>query len=93
MGAETLPVSIGIRRTIVVLKEVLVAAGTLILGACLLGLVGAVGFLLLSCLVSSFLTLLAYERGWLLPGKRLEGLVEANLYLAGLLALIRHAVS
>ncbi len=93
VGAETLPVSIGIKRTIVVLKEVIISAGFLILGAGLFGFVGVVCFLLLLCFITSFLSILAYEKRWLLPGKRLEGLVEANLYFAGLLALFWHLLS
>jgi hypothetical protein len=45
-------------------------------------------YLLLPCFLTLMLTILTYERRWLYPGIRLEALVEANLFLPGLLALL-----
>ncbi|MBW1935400.1 MAG: 4-hydroxy-3-methylbut-2-enyl diphosphate reductase [Deltaproteobacteria bacterium] len=87
VGAETLPITLGERRTLVLLKVfVLFAAAVLALAALIRAAGGFSFFLLLSCLYLG-LCVLAYEKRWLYPGPRLEALVEGNLLLIGLLAL------
>jgi hypothetical protein len=50
-------------------------------------------YLMLLCVLSSALCLVAYERKWLHPGRRFEALVEGNFFLAGLLGLIWQIVT
>jgi hypothetical protein len=56
-------------------------------------LVGPFIYLLLLCLLSLGLSLLAYEKRWLYPGTHLEAIVEGNFFFAGLLGLIWQILS
>jgi 4-hydroxy-3-methylbut-2-enyl diphosphate reductase len=88
VGAESLPISLGEQKTLVLLKIMLVtAAGTLIIAASV-GLISSFAYLLLFCFISLFLCLIIYEKKWLYPGNRFEFLVEGSLVLSGLLGLI-----
>ncbi len=88
VGIETLPVTIGEKRTLQLLKAVLAACAALLLAAGLTGAVPSLAYLLLLCPASIALTMHTFESRWLYPGLRLETLVEANLFLAGLVALV-----
>ncbi|MFH1490686.1 MAG: 4-hydroxy-3-methylbut-2-enyl diphosphate reductase [Pseudomonadota bacterium] len=91
VGVETLPITLGEKRTLLFLKGVLITAGIILLAAFLSGLAGPFALLMLLCLGSLSLSLLTYEKRWLYPGTRLEALVEASFFLAGLLALVWNA--
>lgn len=93
VGIETLPVTIGEKRTVQLLKAVLAGCGLLILGAGLLGAVPSIAYFLLLSVGSLALTIRTYETRWLYPGLRLETLVEANLILAGLVGLVWQVAS
>jgi 4-hydroxy-3-methylbut-2-enyl diphosphate reductase len=87
VGKETIPILLGEKRSMQLLEGIL--AG-LILGLPLisaLGPVSAFGFILTICPAAMFVILLAYQKGLILAGIRLEFLVESHLVLAGLLAL------
>jgi 4-hydroxy-3-methylbut-2-enyl diphosphate reductase len=88
VGVETLPITLGQERTLLLLKGVAIFAGIFLIAAPLSGAVGPFAYLLLICVLSLTLCHLAYERRWLHPGRRLEALVEGNLFLAGLLGLV-----
>ncbi|SPD73497.1 4-hydroxy-3-methylbut-2-enyl diphosphate reductase [uncultured Desulfobacterium sp.] len=88
VGIETLPISIGTRKTLIILKTVLVVDSLFLLASPLLGLVGRFSFILLIPVVTLSFCLVAYERRWIYPGSALEAMVEGNFVLAGLLALI-----
>jgi (E)-4-hydroxy-3-methyl-but-2-enyl pyrophosphate reductase len=93
VGVETLPITLGEERTLLLLKGVAVFAGVILIAAPLSGATGPFAYLLLLCVLSSALCLVAYERKWLHPGRRFEALVEGNFYLAGLLGLIWHILA
>ena len=88
VGVETLPITVGEKRTLFILKRVILFAGLVLVAAFFAGLVEAFAFLMLLSLLSLMLSLYTYEKRWLYPGTRLEALVEANFFLAGLLALL-----
>ena len=88
VGVETLPITLGEKRTISLLKAVILIGALILIGAPLLRLVGPFSYLLLVTLLSLSLCLFSYEKRWLYPGLRLEALVEGNLFLAGLLGLL-----
>ncbi len=88
VGVETLPITLGQERTLLLLKGVAVFTGVFLIAAPLSGVVGPFAYLLLLCVLSLTLCLFAYERKWLHPGRRFEALVEGNFFLAGLLGLI-----
>jgi len=93
VGVETLPISFGEKKTLRLLKGIIIGAALVLSGAPLLRIVGFFSYLLLLCCLSLFLSLLTYEKQWLYPGIRFETLVEANFFLAGLLGLIWYFLS
>jgi len=88
VGVESLPITLGEERTLLLLKGVAVFAGICLIAAPLSGASGPFAYLLLLCVLSAALCLVAYERKWLHTGRRFEALVEGNFFLAGLLGLI-----
>jgi 4-hydroxy-3-methylbut-2-enyl diphosphate reductase len=88
VGVETLPITLGEERTLLLLKGVAVFSGICLIAAPLSGASGSFAYLLLLCVLSAALCLMAYERKWLHAGRRFEALVEGNFFLAGLLGLI-----
>ena len=88
VGTETLPITLGEKRTLWLLKWVILAGSIVLVAASLLGWVGSFAYLLLLCYLTLTLCILAYEKGLLYPGTRSEAFVEANLFLAGFLALL-----
>ena len=87
VGAETLPIVFGEKRTLLLLKGLILIGALINAAAAIFGLVGPFSYLLLLCFVSLTLSLLIYEKRWLYPGTRLEAMVEGNFFLAGLLGL------
>jgi 4-hydroxy-3-methylbut-2-enyl diphosphate reductase len=88
VGVETLPITLGQERTLLLLRGVALFLGLFLIAAPLSGAVGPFSYLLLLSVLSSTLCLFAYERRWLHPGRRFEALVEGNFFLAGFLGLI-----
>jgi len=88
VGAETLPITLGERRTLFLLKWVIFAGAAILAVAAFFGLIPSFAFLLVLCYLSLAVSLLTYERRWLYPGTRLETLIEGNLFLPGLLGLV-----
>ncbi|MBW1747186.1 MAG: UbiA family prenyltransferase, partial [Deltaproteobacteria bacterium] len=87
VGKETIPILLGEKRTLGLLKMILgINFGILILSSAL-HLFPSLGFALAICPAFIFIVLSAHERGYMLPGIRLEFLVESNFVMAGLIAL------
>lgn len=88
VGIETLAITLGEKRTIGLLKTILLF-GVLVLvtssGIMTLNLFSL--FLILS-FFTLYLSMLAYERRWIYPGLALEAMVEVGLLLAGLISLV-----
>jgi 4-hydroxy-3-methylbut-2-enyl diphosphate reductase len=87
VGAETLPISIGEQRTLILLKMLSLMAMSVLLITAALGLISSFAYLLLFCFLTLFLCLIIYEKKWLYPGNRFEFLVEGSLILSGFLGL------
>jgi 4-hydroxy-3-methylbut-2-enyl diphosphate reductase len=87
VGAETLPVTIGEKRTLKLLKRIIVFGVLILVFAGLFHITTSFSFLLIFVFVGSYLTLFAYQRRWLYPGLRLEAMVEGSLLAAGGLGL------
>jgi 4-hydroxy-3-methylbut-2-enyl diphosphate reductase len=88
VGKETIPTLLGEKRSLRMLKGML---AVLIAGlplAAALGPLPALNFLLILCPAAMLAILFAWEKGFILPGIRLEFLVESHLVLAGLIALV-----
>jgi (E)-4-hydroxy-3-methyl-but-2-enyl pyrophosphate reductase len=88
VGVETLPIVLGERRTLHLLKWIILSGVLLLTLAAVTRLVGPFSWLLLLVFFSFTLCLLIYQKRWLYPGTRLEAMVEGNFFLAGLLALL-----
>lgn len=87
VGSETLPITLGEKRTLWLLKGVILVGATVLSVAPLFRWVGPFAYLLLLCYLTLTFCILAYEKGLLYPGDRSEAFVEASFFLAGLLAL------
>jgi 4-hydroxy-3-methylbut-2-enyl diphosphate reductase len=88
VGKETIPILLGEKRSLRLLKAMLagLVAGMPLLAA--FDWVPGFGLLMAICPAAMYLILLAYERGGILAGVRLEFLVETQMVLAGVLALL-----
>jgi 4-hydroxy-3-methylbut-2-enyl diphosphate reductase len=87
VGSETLPITLGERRTFLLLKIVLISSAFILIVNPIVGIAGSISYLMLVPLFTLLLSIVAYERQWLYPGIALEALVESNFLLTGLLAL------
>jgi len=83
VGKETIAILLGEKRSLRLLKNMLVLLMGIMLVLGSLQLISAAGLALVSCPLYLLLLLYAYERGILLPSMRLEFLVETNFILAG----------
>jgi 4-hydroxy-3-methylbut-2-enyl diphosphate reductase len=88
VGKETIPILLGEKRTLRLLKSVLLILLTILFLSSALKLVLSLGLLLLICPVFIAAVLRVYERGLIIPGVRLEFLLESNFPLAGLVTLL-----
>jgi (E)-4-hydroxy-3-methyl-but-2-enyl pyrophosphate reductase len=87
VGAETLPITLGEKKTLILLKGVMAGGAAILLGSAVLNATGPFGYLLLLCYATLAFCVITHEKQWLHPGTLLEALVESNLFLAGLLGL------
>jgi 4-hydroxybenzoate polyprenyltransferase len=88
VGTETLPITLGEKRTLALFKRILLSTALLLICSTLLGLVSSIFCLMFIPLLTLVLCLYTYEKQWLSPGIALEGLVEGNFLVAGLLVLL-----
>ena len=93
VGVETLPIILGEKRTLLLLKGIILSTSLMLVAAPIFNLAGPFSYLLLISFLYLTLCLLAYEKRWLYPGTRLEAMVDANFFLAGLLGLIWQILS
>ncbi len=90
VGSETIAIALGEKRTLLLLKAVILLGAAHLLLAPHYTTAGAFSHLLLLSYLTLSITLLTYERRWLYPSTRMEALVEGNLFLAGFLGLLSH---
>ncbi|MDL1963791.1 MAG: 4-hydroxy-3-methylbut-2-enyl diphosphate reductase [Deltaproteobacteria bacterium] len=88
VGKATIPILLGEKRTMRFLKIILTVILVILLLSSVFQFISTLGFLLTICPVFMFVILLAYERGYMLPGIRLEFLVETHFILAGVITII-----
>jgi len=88
VGKETIAILLGEKRSLRLLKIMLLIliAALLVLGA--FHLISYLGFVLVASPITLLLLLSAYEQGVLLPSVKLEFLVETNFVLAGVIAFL-----
>ena len=88
VGKETIPVLIGEDRTRLLLKTILICLFIMLEVSAALQFVSPLGFALAVCPVFLFWVLTAHEGARMLPGVRLEFLVESHFVMTGVIALI-----
>ncbi|WP_172684163.1 UbiA family prenyltransferase, partial [Desulfosarcina cetonica] len=88
VGKETLPILLGKRRTVVLLKGILTICILWVALAAAVGLISRLGFLLTLCPGIMLVLVAAHESGRMRPGIRLEFLVESLFLFSGVLTLI-----
>lgn len=88
VGRETLPIALGEERALRLLLLLNSFFGIGILLSTVGGIVCGLGYALTTCFVISSVYLIAFQKGWIREGYRLQAVVESNLFLAGLLAFI-----
>jgi 4-hydroxy-3-methylbut-2-enyl diphosphate reductase len=88
VGKETIPILLGENRSLRLLKALLVALVVSMPLWSALSEGSAFAYTLILCPAAMFAILFAFEKGLILPGVRLEFLVESHLVLAGGLALL-----
>jgi len=85
---ETIAILLGEKRSLRLLKIILIVLMAALLVLSSLRLISTFGFLLISSPMLLLLLLSAYERGIVLPSVKLEFLVETNFILAGGIAFL-----
>jgi (E)-4-hydroxy-3-methyl-but-2-enyl pyrophosphate reductase len=88
VGKETIPILLGEKKSIRMLKTVLGIWGVLIISSSLAGIIPALGLGLSICPAAMLALISMHENGFMLPGIRLEFLVESHFFLAGLVSFI-----
>ena len=88
VGKETIPILLGENRALRLLKTILAINFGILFISSAFQLISSLGFVLLICPAFVFIILSAHERGYMLPGIRLEFLVESNFVMAGVMTLV-----
>jgi 4-hydroxybenzoate polyprenyltransferase len=88
VGKETIPTLLGEKKTVRLLKAILLFNLSVLLIAAGFGLVTDLGFFLPVCTAFVALVLTFYQRGLMIPGIRMEFLLESNFVLAGVTTLL-----
>jgi len=88
VGKDTLAILLGEKRSMRLLKNMLIALIAALILLSSFHLISYLGFVLIGCPIFFLLLLSAYERRVLLPSIKLEFLVETNFLLAGVAAFL-----
>jgi 4-hydroxy-3-methylbut-2-enyl diphosphate reductase len=88
VGRETIPILMGEKRTIALLKIICCGLLVLTVGAASVEWITSLGFFLAVCPVSLLAILTSYEHGRLMASNRLEFFVETHFIMAGVIALV-----
>ena len=88
VGKETIPILLGEKKALRFLKSILLFNLGILLVSSAFHIISNLGFALVICPIFVFIVLSAHERGHMLPGTRLEFLVETHFVLAGVVTII-----
>ncbi|MDQ1331656.1 MAG: hypothetical protein QG578_1924 [Thermodesulfobacteriota bacterium] len=86
VGKETIPIILGEKKTMRLLKYILLASSAVLLISGAFNLISNLGFVLFLSPLFLYLVLTKHEQGYMLPGTKLEFLVESHFVMAGILA-------
>jgi len=88
VGKETIPIIIGEVRTMRLLKYILISMAALLIVSGTFGLISKLGFALSLSPLSLLFVFIKHEQGHMLPGTKLEFLVESHFVITGIIALL-----
>jgi 4-hydroxy-3-methylbut-2-enyl diphosphate reductase len=88
VGRETIPILIGEKRTLRLLKYILLFMVAFLILSSSFAIISRIGYILFICPLFLFFVLTVYEQDYMLPGTRIEFLVETHFVLAGVIALL-----
>ncbi len=88
VGKETLPILIGQKRALTLLKYSLASSVVLLLAAVLAGVVTPLGYPLILPYLLMGWVVYGHEKGSILPGMQMEFKVESLLVLSGIIAFV-----
>jgi len=86
VGKETIPIILGEKKTMSLLKYILLSSSAVLLISGAFNIISELGFVLFLCPLFLFFVLTKHEQGYMLPGTKLEFLVESHFVMAGILA-------
>ncbi|MDY6854673.1 MAG: 4-hydroxy-3-methylbut-2-enyl diphosphate reductase [Thermodesulfobacteriota bacterium] len=84
VGKETIPITIGDKKTKSILKSLLGVLSFVLFISSLFGIIPKLGYILLVCTLYGYISIYIYERKAVSPGILLEGIVESNFVLGWL---------
>ena len=88
VGKETIPIILGEKKTMRLLKYVLFSSIAVFIISGAFNLITNLGFILFLCPLSLFIVFVKHEQGHMLPGTKLEFLVESHFVMTGAIALL-----
>jgi len=88
VGKETIPILLGEKGSLRLLKGMLIIIIAVLVLSSAFHIISSLGFILVMCPISMLLVFSAYEKGYMLPGIRLEFLVETHFILAGVITFL-----
>lgn len=88
VGRGTIPLLLGEKRTIHLLKFLLIITLFILLLSSILNIISSLGYALMLCPILIMIVLNIHEQGHMLPGTRLEFLIESHFVLAGIITMI-----
>ena len=88
VGKETIPIMLGEERALRLLKLILIINLGILLLSSAFHQISSLGFAITFCPIFLFVALSAHERSYILPGFRLEFLVETHFVLAGVITFV-----
>jgi len=86
VGRETLPIVLGEKSTILILKSTLTILATAGILASMVQLTTNLGYALAICPLFFLTLIMLYEKGYLMPSLRLEFLVETHFLITGIIS-------
>ncbi|MEA3427968.1 MAG: 4-hydroxy-3-methylbut-2-enyl diphosphate reductase [Thermodesulfobacteriota bacterium] len=88
VGKETIPILLGEKSSLRLLKGMLIIIIAVLFLSSAFHIISSLGFILAVTPLSMLLVFSSYERGYMLPGIRLEFLVETHFILTGIITLL-----
>jgi 4-hydroxy-3-methylbut-2-enyl diphosphate reductase len=86
VGKETIPILLGEKRSMRILKIILMVLTATLVFSSIFQWTSSLGFALILCPIFIAIIIFGYERALMFPGIRLEFLLETQFLLAGVIS-------